>query len=87
MSQEKETEMAGKIKDMIAQQFGKSADDIKMELSFIDDLGGDSLDLVELVMTIEDEFGIEILDEDVEKIVTVQDAVDFIKGKQGDGGA
>ena len=85
MSQEKETEMIGKIKEMIGQQFGKSADEVELELSFIDDLGADSLDLVELVMTIEDEFGIEILDEDVEKIVTVQDAVDFIKEKQGDG--
>ncbi|MCY3972947.1 MAG: acyl carrier protein [Candidatus Dadabacteria bacterium] len=78
MSQEKETEMAGKIKSMIAQQFGKSADEIELEMSFIDDLGADSLDLVELVMSIEDEFGIEILDEDVEKIATVQDAIDFI---------
>ncbi len=85
MSQEKETEMVGKIKDMIAQQFGKSADEIESEMSFIEDLGADSLDLVELVMSIEDEFGIEILDEDVEKIITVQDAVDFIKEKQEDG--
>jgi len=85
MSQEKETEMAGKIKDMIAQQFGKSAEEIESEMSFIEDLGADSLDLVELVMSIEDEFGIEILDEDVEKIITVQDAVDFIKEKQEDG--
>ncbi len=85
MSQDKETEMVGKIKGMIAQQFGKSADEIELEQSFIDDLGADSLDLVELVMTIEDEFGIEILDEDVEKIITVQDAVGFIKEKQGDG--
>ncbi|QMU56690.1 MAG: acyl carrier protein [Candidatus Mycalebacterium zealandia] len=77
--------MVGKIKGMIAQQFGKSADEIELEQSFIDDLGADSLDLVELVMTIEDEFGIEILDEDVEKIITVQDAVGFIKEKQGDG--
>ncbi len=84
MSQE-ETEIVGKIKGMIAQQFGKSAEEIEAELSFIDDLGADSLDLVELVMSIEDEFGIEILDEDVEKIITVQDAVDFIKEKQGDG--
>ncbi|MGI9558163.1 MAG: acyl carrier protein [Thermodesulfobacteriota bacterium] len=85
MSQEKETEMIGKVKGMIAQQFGKAADEIEPEMSFIDDLGADSLDLVELVMSIEDEFGIEILDEDVEKIVTVQDAVDFIKESQGDG--
>ena len=70
---------------MIAQQFGKSADEIELEMSFIDDLGADSLDLVELVMSIEDEFGIEILDEDVEKIITVQDAIDFIKENQGDG--
>lgn len=85
MSQEKETEVVDKVKGMIAQQFGKSVEEVGSELSFIDDLGADSLDLVELVMSIEDEFGIEILDEDVEKIVTVQDAVDFIKEKQGDG--
>ena len=84
MSQQKETEIVGKIKGMIAQQFGKSAEEIESELSFIDDLGADSLDLVELIMSIEDEFGIEVLDEDVEKIITVQDAVDFIKEKQGD---
>ncbi len=85
MSQEKETEIIGKVKGMIAGQFGKSVEEIEPELSFIDDLGADSLDLVELVMSIEDEFGIEILDEDVEKIKSVQDAVDFIKEKQGDG--
>ncbi len=84
MSQQKETEIVGKVKGMIAQQFGKPVEEIEPELSFIDDLGADSLDLVELIMSIEDEFGIEVLDEDVEKIITVQDAVGFIKEKQGD---
>ncbi len=53
-----------------------------MESSFIDDLGADSLDVVELVMGLEDEFGIEISDEEAETILTVQAAVDFIAGKQ-----
>jgi len=60
------------------EQLGVSEDEVKPEASFVDDLGADSLDLVELVMALEEEFGQEIPDEDAEKITTVQDAIDYI---------
>ena len=72
-------EILGKVKDMIASQLGKSEDEITPDSSFIEDLGADSLDLVELIMSMEDEFGLEISDEDAENIVTVQDALNFIR--------
>ncbi len=68
-----------KVKSLIVQSLGVSAEEINPDASFIDDLGADSLDIVELVMMIEKEFDIEIPDEDAEKISTVQDAVDYIK--------
>ena len=73
-----ENEILGKVKEMVASQLGKSEDEITPESSFIEDLGADSLDLVELIMSMEDEFGLEISDEDAESIITVQDAVNFI---------
>jgi len=75
---DKENEILSKVKQMVASQLGKSEDEINPESSFIEDLGADSLDLVELIMSMEDEFGLEISDEDAEKIVTVQDAVKFL---------
>lgn len=71
-------ELLNNVKKMVAAQLGKSEDEISPESSFIEDLGADSLDLVELIMSMEDEFGIEISDEDAESIVTVQDAINFI---------
>jgi acyl carrier protein len=71
-------ELLDNVKKMVAAQLGKSEDEISPESSFIEDLGADSLDLVELIMSMEDEFGIEISDEDAESIVTVQDAINFI---------
>jgi len=71
-------EVVAKVNDLITQSLGVSADEIVPDASFIDDLGADSLDIVELVMLIEKEFDIEIPDEDAEKISTVQDAVDYI---------
>ncbi len=68
-----------KIKNIIVEQLGVSPDAIVPEASFIDDLGADSLDLVELVMVLEEEFGQEIPDEDAGKIQTVQDASNYIK--------
>ncbi len=68
-----------KVKSIIADQLGVSEDEIKMESSFIEDLGADSLDIVELVMAMEEEFEIEIPDEDAEKITTVQQAIDYVK--------
>lgn len=71
-------EIIEKVKEMVANQLGKSIDEIELEAAFIEDLGADSLDLVELVMAMEDEFGLEISDEDAEKIITVMDAANFV---------
>lgn len=68
-----------KVKKIIVEQLGVEEDDIAMESSFIDDLGADSLDIVELIMALEEEFDVEIPDSDAEKITTVGDAVDYIK--------
>ncbi len=70
-----------KVKKIIVDQLGANEDDVKPEASFVDDLGADSLDTVEMVMAFEEEFGIEIPDEDAEKIRTVGDAVEYIKQK------
>jgi len=70
-----------KIKNIIIEQLGVSADEVVPEASFVDDLGADSLDLVELVMVLEEEFGQEIPDEDAEKIQTVQDVTNYVKGQ------
>ncbi len=67
-----------RLRKMISDQFGIDEDDIDMDTSFKDDLNADSLDLVELVMAIEDEFDLQVADEDVEKIHTVGDAVNYI---------
>ena len=68
-----------KLKDILVDVLGVKAEDIKAESKFIDDLGADSLDLVELVMAFEDKFGIEISDEDAEKMITVKNALDYIE--------
>ena len=70
-----------KVKSIIAEQLGVKVEEVVPEASFIDDLGADSLDTVELVMALEEEFGIEIPDEDAEKITTVGDAVKYIEEK------
>ena len=72
-------EIFEKVKKIIVEQLGVAETSVTMEASFIDDLGADSLDIVELVMAIEEEFDIEIPDEDAEKIVSVSDVVDYIK--------
>jgi acyl carrier protein len=68
-----------KVKNVIIEQLGVSADEVVPDASFVDDLGADSLDLVELVMVLEEEFGQEIPDEAAEKIQTVQDAISYIQ--------
>jgi acyl carrier protein len=68
-----------RVKDIIVEQLGVEEDEVSAEASFVDDLGADSLDTVELVMAFEEEFNIEIPDEDAEGISTVQDAIDYIK--------
>lgn len=70
-----------RVKKIIAEQLGVEEDEVTNEASFVEDLGADSLDTVELVMALEEEFGIEIPDEDAEKILTVGKALDYIKGK------
>ena len=72
-------EIFEKIKDIIVEQLGVAEANVTMEASFIDDLGADSLDIVELIMALEEEFDLEIPDADAEKIVTVSDVVDYIK--------
>ncbi|MGC2742618.1 MAG: acyl carrier protein [Candidatus Angelobacter sp.] len=68
-----------KVKQIIVDQLGVEAGDVTGASSFVDDLGADSLDRVELIMALEETFGIEIPDEDAEKIVTVQNAVDYVQ--------
>jgi acyl carrier protein len=73
-----------KIKDLIVEHLGVSKDEALPEASFIDDLGADSLDIVELVMAIEEEFGLEISDDDAEKIQTIGDAINYVDERQKD---
>jgi acyl carrier protein len=70
-----------KVKKIISEQLGVEEEEVTSEASFIDDLGADSLDTVELIMAFEEEFGIEIPEEDAEKIATVQNAIDYIAGQ------
>ncbi len=71
--------VAEDVKKIIVEQLGVEEDEVKPEAKFIDDLGADSLDTVELVMAMEEKFGIEIPDSDAEKISTVQDVIDYIE--------
>ena len=72
-------EIFEKVKKIIVEQLGVAETSITMEASFLDDLGADSLDIVELIMALEEEFDMEIPDSDAEKVVTVGDVVDYIK--------
>ena len=72
-------EIMSKVKKIIAEQLGVDESEIRSESHFVDDLGADSLDTVELVLAFEEEFGIEIPDEEAEKIATVQSAIDYIE--------
>ena len=72
-------EIYNKVKEIIVEQLGVAETAVALDASFIDDLGADSLDIVELIMALEEEFDIEIPDADAEKVVTVGDVVDYIK--------
>ncbi|MBR2241201.1 MAG: acyl carrier protein [Clostridia bacterium] len=72
-------EVFEKVKNIIVEQLGATESSVTMEASFIDDLGADSLDIVELIMALEEEFDTEIPDADAEKVVTVGDVVEYIK--------
>ncbi|AHF97145.1 MAG: acyl carrier protein [Desulfurella sp.] len=71
--------IADQVKEIIKEQLGVEEEEIKPEAKFIEDLGADSLDTVELVMAMEEKFGIEIPDSDAEKILTVQDAINYVE--------
>ena len=71
-----------RVKKIVAEQLGVNEPDVKNQSSFVNDLGADSLDTVELVMALEEEFGTEIPDEEAEKITTVQQAIDYIQAHQ-----
>jgi acyl carrier protein len=75
--------VADRVKKIIVDQLGAEEETVTPEASFVDDLGADSLDTVELVMALEEEFGIEIPDEDAEKITRVREAVDYIEKHSG----
>ena len=77
-------DVAGKVKEIIVEQLGVTPEQVTPEASFIEDLGADSLDTVELVMALEEEFDIQVPDEEAEKITTVQQAVDYIVNKKGE---
>ncbi|ALA95548.1 acyl carrier protein [Leptotrichia sp. oral taxon 212] len=74
--------MLEKIKSIVADQLGVDEDQVTEDASFIDDLGADSLDTVELIMAFEEEFDVEIPDEDAQKIKTVKDVIEYIESKQ-----
>ena len=71
-----------KVKHIIVEQLGVDEDEVKLEAHFVDDLGADSLDVVELVMALEEEFSLEISDEDAEKLTTVKQAIEYISAHQ-----
>ena len=76
-----EAKVLEQVKKVVVDQLGVSEAEVKKESSFVDDLGADSLDTVELVMALEEAFGMEIPDEEAEKLLTVKDVVDYVKAK------
>ena len=77
------SETADRVKKIVVEHLGVEAEKVTEEASFIDDLGADSLDIVELVMAFEEEFNVEIPDDAAEKITTVKDAIDYIDSNKG----
>jgi acyl carrier protein len=77
-----QAEITERVKAIVVEQLGVNANEVTPEASFIEDLGADSLDIVELIMALEEEYDVEIPDEDAEKIQTVQDVISYITSKQ-----
>ncbi|HMO01377.1 MAG TPA: acyl carrier protein [Oligoflexia bacterium] len=77
-----EGDIEKRVKNIISEQLGVSVEELQPQASFFEDLAADSLDIVEVIMNLEEEFNMEIPDEDAEKIQTVQDVIDYIKSKQ-----
>ena len=77
------SDIAERVKKIVVEHLGVEAAQVKEDAKFIDDLGADSLDIVELVMAFEEEFGVEIPDDAAEKIATVKDAIDYIEANKG----
>ena len=77
------SDTAERVQKIVVEHLGVEGDKVTQEASFIDDLGADSLDIVELVMAFEEEFGVEIPDDAAEKIATVKDAIDYIEANKG----
>lgn len=75
-------EVEDKVKKIIVDQLGVNEEQVKPDATFVEDLGADSLDLTELIMAMEEEFDVEIADDDAQKIVKVQDAIDYIQNRQ-----
>ena len=82
-SAESKTAVETKVKEIVCEQLGVSEDEVTLDASFVEDLGADSLDLVELIMALEEEYDTEISDEDAEKIKTMQDVVNYVEGRKG----
>lgn len=78
------SDIEAKVKSIICEQLNVAEEDVVLEASFVDDLGADSLDQVELIMAMEEEFDLSIPDEDAETIATVQDAINYIKKAKGE---
>ncbi|MHC1712078.1 MAG: acyl carrier protein [Solidesulfovibrio sp.] len=76
--------VAEKVKEIIVDQLGVDAGEVNPDAKFVDDLGADSLDLTELIMAMEEEFGVEISDEEAQQLQKVQDAISFIEKKKGE---
>jgi acyl carrier protein len=76
-------DIEAKVREIICEHLSVSPEDVVPEASFVDDLGADSLDLVEMIMAMEEAFGISIADEDAEKIKTVKDAIEYINSRKG----
>ncbi len=81
MAKKRLPSVESRIKEIIADQLGLHEEDVKNDANFVDDLGADSLDIVELIMAMEEEFEMEIPDEEAEKILAVQDAIDYVSQK------